>query len=400
MRYNVLICSDSFKGSLTAFQACSGMASGVARWEGNLGEEHQVEYFKCPFGDGGDGTQDALKDGLSGSEVELQVSDPLGRLVKAKWLHAGDLAVVEMARASGLDFVYTPPGDEHDERDILLATSFGTGELIRNALDRNVRQLLICIGGSASNDGGAGAAQALGAVFYTAEGQVNGHIGGGMLETLTSVDLSGLDTRLRELDVQVACDVTNPLCGLEAGYFGASAQYGPQKGASEEQVPLLDAGLANLAKIVSQAGLEVDPDTPGAGAAGGFGYGAMAFFGGQLRRGVEIVIDMLDSSSGFRDKIQEADVVLTGEGMIDEQSAKDKVCVGVAKEVRRLRDADIPVVALVGDKGEGHEKCLELGISGIHSLVEKVGREAAFEHPGRSLATLTASILGNYIGQK
>lgn len=290
----IVIAPDSWKESLSALEVASAIEQGFREIYPD------AEYVKLPVADGGEGTVEAMVAATGGLLVPLTVTGPLGEPVEAFYGLSGDrqCAFIEMAAASGLESV--PPA----QRNPLLTTSWGTGELIRHALDAGVRQIIIGIGGSATNDGGAGMAQALGAKLLTAEGQQIAS-GGGALETLARIDLSELDSRLADCRIDVACDVTNPLTGPQ----GASAVFGPQKGATAQMIDRLDSGLRHYARIIARD-LDIDVlSLEGGGAAGGMGAALYAFCGAQLRPGIEIVTDALQ----LAERVADADLVITGE---------------------------------------------------------------------------------------
>ncbi|WP_417344600.1 glycerate kinase [Ferrimonas sp.] len=364
----IVIAPDSFKESLTAMEAASAIEAG---W-------HQVdadaEMVKLPMADGGEGTVQALLDATKGDRVSLDVTAPLGNRVQADFglLGDGTTAVVEMAQASGLHLV------PREARNPLLTSTFGTGELILAALDQGVAKIIIGIGGSATNDGGAGMMQALGARLLDENG-VALPAGGGALDKLASLDLSGLDPRLSQVSLEVACDVDNPLCGPK----GASAVFGPQKGASEAMVAHLDANLGHYARVIAQQhGVDV-ADIPGAGAAGGLGAALAGLLKAHLKPGIEIVMEAV----GLEQALQGADLVITGEGCIDGQSVHGKTPVGVARLAKR---AGVPVVALAGSLGPGCELVHREGIGALFSVVPGV---TTLEHAlatGAENLTLTA----------
>ncbi len=343
----IVIAPDSFKESLTALEVANAIAEGIAE------VVPDADCRRVPVADGGEGTVRALVDESGGQVIAQTVTGPLGTPVEAFFglLGDGQTAVIEMAAASGLELV--APAD----RDPMRATTRGTGELIRAALDRGVRRVVIGLGGSATNDGGAGMAQALGARLLDADNREIGP-GGGALAALREIDISALDPRLASLEVQAACDVTNPLTGDN----GASAVFGPQKGASLEMVATLDANLGHYGRLIeAQLGRQV-MDLPGGGAAGGLGAGLCAFVGATLRPGIEIVLDLVD----FDAQLDGADLVITGEGRIDGQSVHGKTPVGVA---RRARARGIPVVVLAGSVGEGYEGVFAEGITAVFPIV-------------------------------
>jgi glycerate kinase len=323
MRY--LIATDSFKGSLTSMEAAACMQEGIQR------VFPDADIRMMPAADGGEGTVATILAGLPGRAITETVQDPLGRPVEATFavLETGE-AVIEMAQASGLLLV------EAAQRDVLSASTYGTGQLIRKALDLGCRKICIGIGGSATNDAGAGMAQALGIRFIAEDGSELPP-GGGALGRLAKLDCSGLDPRLAETEIIVMCDVNNPLCGPE----GASYIYGPQKGATPDMVLLLDENLRHFADIVERELNISARDIPGTGAAGGLGMGLVCFTGAKLVRGIDAILDL----ASFDEKLAHVDVVLTGEGKLDPQSMRGKVIFGV---LERCEKQDVPVIAICG----------------------------------------------------
>ena len=305
-----------------------------------------AETVIVPVADGGDGTLETLVEGSGGEIKSAEVHGPLGERIEALWGAMGDgvTAMIEMARTSGLALVPL------NSRDPLHSTTYGLGEAILAALDEGFRQFIVGIGGSATNDAGAGMAQALGVRLLDSDGSELGH-GGAPLTNLDRIDISGIDPRVNESSFAVACDVTNPLTGPE----GASAVYGPQKGATPEMVERLDKALSHLAEVVRRD-LQVDVEhVQGAGAAGGLGGGMLAFLNADLRPGVDIVMDAV----GIDEALEGADLVLVGEGEVDFQTVYNKAPIGVAKRASRL---DIPVVAISGGLGEGYKTVHDHGI--------------------------------------
>jgi glycerate kinase len=344
---HVVVAPDSFKGSASALRVAEAMERGVrAVFPG-------AAVTKVPIADGGEGTVDALVAATRGRVEERTVRGPLGEPVRARFGVLGDgaTAVVEVAAASGLPLV--PPG----RRDPRLTTTYGTGELVRAALDAGLRRLVVGLGGSATNDGGTGLARALGVRFLDAAGRDLPE-GGAALARLERIELGGLDPRLAEASVVAACDVDNPLTGPR----GASAVYGPQKGATPEAVAELDAALGRYARVAREATGRDVASTPGAGAAGGLGAGLLFFTPATLRPGVGIVLE----ATRFDALLAGADLVLTGEGRTDAQTAMGKAPVGVAAAARRH---GVPVVCLSGSLGEGWEEVLALGIDAAESIV-------------------------------
>lgn len=346
----IVIAPDSYKESLSALDVATAIETGFREIYPH------AEYVKVPVADGGEGTVEAMVAATQGHIVQVSVTGPLGEPVNAFYGLSGDMrcAYIEMAAASGLESV--PP----TRRNPLLTTSWGTGELIRHALDAGVSQIIIGIGGSATNDGGAGMAQALGAKLLS-DGQQQIAPGGGALETLARIDLSELDPRLADCRIDVACDVTNPLTGPQ----GASAVFGPQKGATAAMIERLDRGLQHFAQIIDRD-LDIDVlSLEGGGAAGGMGAALYAFCGANLRPGIEIVTDAL----GLADLVADADLVITGEGRIDSQTIHGKVPVGVAKVAKRF---NVPVIGIAGsltaDVGVVHQHGLDAVFSVLYSV--------------------------------
>ena len=343
----VVIAPQSFKGSISALDAAKAMEEGVQRVISN------TEIVLVPVADGGDGTLETLVDATGGDIRSATVTGPIGNAVKAEWgaLGDGETAMIEMARTSGLALLSL------DERDPLRATTYGLGEVIREALDAGFRSFIVGIGGSATNDGGAGMAQALGVRLLDEAGN-DLPPGGEALADLRRIDTTGLDERAIEAQFSVACDVSNPLTGPE----GASAVYGPQKGATPELVEQLDGALKNFAEVVERDIATSIDTVPGSGAAGGLGGGMMAFLGGSLRAGVDIVLDQV----GLDEKLEGADLVITGEGQLDFQTVYNKAPIGVAW---RAKKRGIPVVAISGSLGKGFEDVHAEGIDAVSSIV-------------------------------
>ena len=346
----IVIAPDSYKESLSAQQVATQIEQGFREI---FPDAH---YVKLPVADGGEGTVEAMVAATGGKIVRLNVTGPLGEQVEAFYGLSGDdgCAYIEMAAASGLELVPAA------RRDPLITTSYGTGELIRSALDKGVQHFIIGIGGSATNDGGAGMVQALGAKLLDRAGNEIG-FGGGKLSDLATIDIAGFDPRIKECRFEVACDVTNPLLGKE----GASAVFGPQKGATPELVEQLDKALAHYAEIIRQ---DLDTDVlsiPGGGAAGGMGAALHAFCGAELRRGIEIVTEAL----GLDELVKDATLVITGEGRIDSQTIHGKVPIGVAKVAKRYNK---PVIGIAGsltkDVAVVHQHGLDAVFSVIYSI--------------------------------
>ena len=344
----IVIAADAFKGSNTSLEAGEALQRGFAK------VFPQAGFQVVRVADGGEGTVDAVLQAAGGSLQRLEVCGPLGLPVPAFWgLLADGRAVIEMAAASGLPLL------RPEQYDPLRTTTYGTGQLLRAALDAGAEQIMLGIGGSATNDGGAGMAQALGARFLDKRGREIER-GGGGLEALANIDVSGIEPRLRDAEIQVACDVRNPLLGQ----FGASAVFGPQKGADAQTVRRLDANLAHLAEVVRrELGGNLENEA-GAGAAGGLGFGLLAFCGGRLLSGIETWLRIIE----FDKILAGADLVLTGEGRLDGQSIYGKVPLGIAKWARK---AGKPVVAIVGELGAEAHAVFEQGIDALFPTVER-----------------------------
>ncbi len=343
----IVIAPQGFKESLTGIEIARAMAQGVkAVWP-------EAEALLVPVADGGDGTLQSLVDASGGKVRNTRAVDPLGRDIEVEWGALGDgkTAVIEMARSSGLALLNA------EERDPLRATTVGVGQVMKSALDEGFSHFIIGIGGSATNDGGAGMAQALGARLLDAAGSEIGR-GGAALADLDRIDISGFDERLANASIDVACDVNNPLCGPT----GASAIFGPQKGASAEQIAQLDAALTRFGEIAKRdLGRDVG-EIPGAGAAGGLGAGLMAFANARLRLGADIVLEAV----GLDEKLDGADLVIVGEGQFDRSTVFNKSPVAVAQRARRR---GIPVIGIAGSLGMGYQEAHEHGIDAVFSLV-------------------------------
>lgn len=346
----IVLAPDSFKESMTAKEVCVAMERGIKKVNSN------IRCIHVPMADGGEGTMQSLVDATGGEVYSLEVVGPLGNKVKAEYgiLGNGEIGVLEMASASGIHLVSL------EERNPLITTTYGTGELIKACLDRGVKKLLIGIGGSATNDGGVGVIQALGGRLLDKEGNELG-FGGGELEKLDRIDLTNFDRRLKDVVIEVACDVSNPLCGEN----GASYIFGPQKGASVEMIKILDNNLKHYAKVIKeQFGKDV-LEIAGAGAAGGLGAGLMVFLNGNLKKGIEIVIEY----SGLEKKVKNCDMVWTGEGSIDFQTQYGKTPLGVATVAKKYNK---PVVALAGRVGDDIDILYEKGIDSIFGIMRGV----------------------------
>lgn len=364
----VLLAPDKFKGTLTAVDVCHSLSAGISAVTAD------AEIRSLPVADGGDGTlASALTAGYE--RVPVTVSGPTGEAVRTAFARAGTTAVVEMADACGLDRL------PHGVADPLGADSRGLGQVMAAALDAGCTELVIGIGGSASTDGGAGLLRALGAVVLTGSGEPVPS-GGGGLEDVTSLDLTGLHPRLACTSVVVACDVDNPLLGEH----GAAAVYGPQKGATPEQVTTLDAGLARWADVVAAAVGEDRRRHPGAGAAGGVGFALVAALGATLRPGIELMLEML----GFDEAVTGADLVVTGEGSLDRQSLRGKAPIGVAEAAAAY---GVPVLAVCGRRDLSDDDLRAAGIGAAYALGDlEPDQQRCLAEPGPLLERLGSRI--------
>ena len=346
----IVLAPDSFKESMTAKEVCEAMERGIRK------ANSQIRCIHVPMADGGEGTMQSLVDATGGRVYSKEVVGPLGNNVVAEYgiLGNGEIGVIEMASASGIHLV------DSEKRNPLITTTFGTGQLIKACLDKGVKKLLIGIGGSATNDGGAGFIQALGGRLLDENGDDLSY-GGGALAKLHTIDLSNLDERLKYVSVEVACDVNNPLCGKE----GASYVFGPQKGATREMIEILDQNLSHYAEVIKeQLGKDVISKA-GAGAAGGLGAGLMAFLDVKLKSGIEMVIEY----ANLEEKVRDADMVWTGEGSIDFQTQYGKTPLGVAMIAKKYNK---PVIALAGRVGNDIDVLYDKGIDTIFGIMRGV----------------------------
>lgn len=368
----VIICPDSFKGSLSAIEAAQAMNIGVRN------ALSDVAIDMLPLADGGEGTVETLINALGGNFVELTVQGPLQQPVTAHYGILADrmTAVIEMATASGFHLV------PEEQRNPLITTTYGVGELILDAYERGVRKFIIGIGGSVTNDGGAGALSALGVRFLDEHG-CELPLGGASLVRLAKIDTSGIKVSPEEMVVRVACDVSNPLTGSE----GASAVYGPQKGATHEMVMQLDLALRNYADhIKSEIGADID-SLPGAGAAGGLGAGLAAFLGAKLESGIDIVLDVVD----FDHRASQADLIITGEGCVDRQTIYGKTIAGVLNHSHNI---GVPVIILAGTVGEGTDALLEAGAVAVMSIAPgPITPVDSMNQAARLLSTCTENVV-------
>ncbi|MBB6217290.1 glycerate kinase [Anaerosolibacter carboniphilus] len=372
----IVIAPDSFKGALSSIKIANAMEEGIKR------TLVDVEIIKVPMADGGEGTVEAMVEATGGRMVYTDVTGPLGDTVHSFYgiLGDGETAVIEMAAASGLPLVPI------DQRNPLYTTTYGTGELIKHAIENKCTKVMMGIGGSATNDGGMGMAQALGVRFFDKEGNKLA-LGGKELEKIQQIDMSGIHPNIADVEIKVACDVTNPLWGER----GAAYVFGPQKGANPEIVERLDKGLKHLSSVIQkELGKEI-ADLPGAGAAGGLGGGLVAFLNARLESGVQMVI----RSSKLEEKIKNADLVMTGEGKTDEQTAFGKVPFGVAQIAKKY---NVPVVCLSGALTEGAEKLYDHGITALFSAVNKdMSLKEAMDHTDELVKNASENIVRLFV---
>jgi glycerate kinase len=345
----ILIAPDSYKNALSALEVARSLKSGLQK------AFPDAAFEILPMADGGEGTVEALIDATHGEVIRTVVHDPLMRPVESSFGITGDglTAVIEMASASGIQLVTS------EERNPWITTTYGTGELIRAALDKGCRDIILGIGGSATNDCGMGMASALGVKFLDRSGSLVGH-GGGMLGGVARIDMSGLDPRIRETRIMVACDVTNPLTGPQ----GAAHVYGPQKGADPEMVKKLDSNLKKFSEVIADKLGKKVGNIPGAGAAGGLGAGLIAFLDGELVEGVAAIA----AKTGLDAAAARADLVITGEGRIDSQTRFGKTPYGVARIAKKYGK---PVIAVAGTLGEGAKELYQKGFDAIVSILDR-----------------------------
>jgi len=368
----VLVAPDSYKGSLSSKQVCQAIEEGLLK-----ACEGTFEVVKVPIADGGEGTVDAFLSALGGELIELTVTGPLGKPVHSFYGILPDgTAVIEMAAASGLSLVPT------HQRNPLVTTTYGTGQLIINALDRGCSRFIVGIGGSATNDAGAGMLQALGIKFLDNAGK-EVPWGGGNLDKVATIELKGMDPRLKNAQFIVACDVDNPLCGEN----GASAVYGPQKGATPDMVKLLDRNLSHFADVVANVLGEDHRNDPGAGAAGGLGFAFKAFLDAQMRPGIDVVMEATHMDT----LAAQSDIIITGEGRTDYQTAQfGKAPSGVAKLGKRVGK---PVLLISGALGEGYQELFNQGVIAAFSIANgPLSLQEAMENAYNLLVDMSQNI--------
>lgn len=366
----VVIAIDSLKGSL------SSMEAGTAIKDGILAAKPDAEVIVKPLADGGEGTTDALIEGMNGERIDLTVTGPMHTPVDAYYGYLKDTntAVMEMASAAGITLV------PDSEKNPLLATSYGVGEMINDAIQRGCRNFIIGIGGSVTNDGGIGMLKALGVRFLDENGEDAGE-GGQALAKVARIDVSGMNPLLKECHIQIACDVNNPLCGEN----GSTYVYGPQKGVTEDMKKTLDEAMAHFARVTSETLENNYMNTPGAGAAGGLGYAFLAYTGAALTPGIELILDAV----GLEEELSGADVVVTGEGRLDFQTAMGKAPVGVARLAKKY---NAKVIAFAGSVTKEATACNKEGIDAFFPILRSVCTLAEAMDPVAARNNMTATV--------
>lgn len=346
---NIVVAPDSFKECLSSKKVAHAISRGILKVMPN------AEVFEIPISDGGEGLLETILSNTEGRLVSIEVMNPVFSPIKATYgvLKDNKTAIIEMAKASGLELI------TEEEKNPLVTTTYGTGQLIKDALDNGCTKIIIGIGGSATNDGGVGLVKALGGKFLNIKGEELTE-GGGMLNQLHQIDISNLDKRILDCEILVACDVSNPLIGAN----GASWVYGKQKGGADRDLELLDKNLSHYAAIIKRdLGLDIS-EVPGSGAAGGTGAALMAFLKADLVNGIELILKTIE----IEEYIKKADIVLTGEGKIDEQTLNGKTIMGIAAMAKKH---NVPVIVLTGKVGEKIEGIYKMGVCGIYSIVNQ-----------------------------
>ena len=366
----VVVAIDSLKGSLSSMEAGQVIKDAV------LSVKPDAKVVVRPLADGGEGTTDSLIEGFGGEKVDVEVTGPMGQKVSAYYgyLKEQNMAVLEMASAAGITLV------PDQEKDPMKATTYGVGELILDAIEKGCREFIVGIGGSATNDGGIGMLRALGFEFYDENGECAGD-GGQALAKVWKIDETEADPRLRECHFRVACDVNNPLCGTN----GATYIYGPQKGVTEEMKPVLDAGMAHYAEVTGRDRKNQFKDTEGAGAAGGLGFAFLSYLDAELTPGIELILDAV----GLEEEVKDADVVVTGEGRLDHQTAMGTAPVGVAKVGKKY---GAKVVAFAGSVTKDATACNDAGIDAFFPIVRGITTLEEAMKPENAKENLAATV--------
>ncbi len=365
----IVIASDSYKDSMTAAQVCAAIQQGLKRILPSS------EYQLLPIADGGEGTMQAIANTKRGTFHHVNVEGPLGNMINAELLQIDDTCIIEVASACGLELL------KHDQRNPLITSSFGVGQLIAAALDRNTSKIIIGLGGSATNDGGAGMISALGARFYNNQNELFRPTGG-TLNQISHIDLSDVDSRLFHCEIIFASDVSAPLCGEN----GATYMFAPQKGAKPQDLIDLEQGLLHFDKVLEQINGSSLRSVAGTGAAGGMALPLMSLLNIQVCSGIDVVLDLIN----FEQSLQGADLVITGEGRVDGQTQHGKAPTGVAKRAKKY---DIPVILLCGALAEGYQAVYEHGIDAVYSATPKVlDLPTAFAQAPINLANLSENV--------
>lgn len=346
----IVIAPDSFKESMAAIEVADAIERGFAKVFPNT-----TVFDKIPMADGGEGTTEALVNALNASYRKVSVKNPINKTITASYGYAYETntAIIDMASASGLDLI------AEEDKNPLITTSYGTGQLINDAIEQGAQHIILGIGGSATNDGGVGMLSALGCKFLDSDNQTL-KAGGAALAKLSHIDMSNLNPKLKDTTIEVACDVTNPLLGK----YGASEIYGRQKGATEDMIKQLDAALTRYHDVIEQQLNVSVKDIEGAGAAGGLGTGLLAFLNANLAKGIDIVL----KETQFTQRVKDADLVITGEGKMDHQTIYGKTPIGVSHAAQRF---NVPVIAIAGSLGEGYQAVYEHGISSVFSILQQ-----------------------------
>lgn len=366
----VVVAIDSFKGSLTSMEAGNAARTGI------LAVGPDTEVIVKPLADGGEGTTDSLIEGLGGEKVYLTVTGPLGRRVTAYYgyIEESGTAIMEMAAAAGIILV------PEEKKNPMSATTYGVGEMIRDAMDKGCRDFIIGIGGSATNDGGIGMLRALGYEFTDENGEDAGE-GGQALSKVAAIHKGGVCEELKECRFRIACDVNNPLCGTN----GATYVYGPQKGVTDEIKASLDAGMAHFAKVTAEEFGKDFAQTPGAGAAGGLGFAFLSYLDAKLTPGIELILHAV----GLEEEIKEADIVITGEGKLDHQTAMGKAPAGVAKLAKKY---GARVIAFAGGVTKDAKACNDAGIDAFFPIVRGVAALEEAMDPDNAKENMSAAV--------
>lgn len=346
----IVIAPDSFKESMAAIEVADAIERGFAKVFPNT-----TVFDKIPMADGGEGTTEALVNALNASYRKVSVKNPINKTITASYGYAYETntAIIDMASASGLDLI------AEEDKNPLITTSYGTGQLINDAIEQGAQHIILGIGGSATNDGGVGMLSALGCKFLDSDNQTL-KAGGAALAKLSHIDMSNLNPKLKDTTIEVACDVTNPLLGK----YGASEIYGRQKGATEDMIKQLDAALTRYHDVIEQQLNVSVKDIEGAGAAGGLGTGLLAFLNANLAKGIDIVL----KETQFTQRVKDADLVITGEGKMDHQTIYGKTPIGVSHAAQRF---NVPVIAIAGSLGEEYQAVYEHGISSVFSILQQ-----------------------------